>query len=328
MEPKNPFSKTFKTSPLTLDRILEGRPIAAQDSPLFKLPVEILSEIIKYIESDRESLAALAFVNSDCRQLARSCQFANVVLDESERSNQLFDVLVREATERSMSITEGRLTHQPSLGACIRYITSSKHPYNNETDVIYGFDAISTGENEGNNEDNKSIYDPNLGLGFTSLPHLETINWMTQVEVERRMLTSLKGSTVRHLKLHGYIDPETLPVELEGKTKILWPLLSLDIDLHLARYLPEKKRESFEPSPFFNSLFQACSSTLRFLKFSYRHLYCAVHLTAKYPHLYSLNLGPRILLGDSTLRDFLQSPRLSTLLLISAANRQGSAWTR
>lgn len=322
MDPKNPFSKAFKASPLTLDRILEGKPIAAQDCPLFRLPLEILSEIIKYIESDRETLATLALVNSDCRQLARSCQFANVVLDDSERSKHLFDVLIREAAERSMSITEGGLTRQPSLGACIRYITSSNQHRDDKTDVTDGLRAISIGENKGNNEDNKSIDDPSLGLVFTSLPHLEMINWTTQVAVEHHVFTSLRASTVRHLKLHGHIDPEILAFELEGKT--LWPLLSLDINIRKAPYIPDKEVGWFEASPFFSSLFQACSSTLQFLKFSYQVRFSQLYITATFPHLRSLVLRQHgQIVHGSTLRSFLQSQQLSTFFIDF-----GQSWTR
>lgn len=229
MNPTNPFSKKFKSSPLTLDRILEGRPIAAQDSPLLRLPVMILSDIIKYMDS--ESLESLALVNSDCRQLARSCQFANVDMDYSVRSHHLFGLLVREATARS--ITKDRLTPQPSLGACIRYINLSSDHYHDEVDAIDELRARPLGEGEGDDDDNTdrllstdewrnltqdmltkvwSIYDPTLILVLTSLPHLEIINWTSGVTVDCHLLTSLKASTVKHLSFVVSWNPKIWPL--------------------------------------------------------------------------------------------------------------------
>ncbi|KAL3445046.1 hypothetical protein BJX65DRAFT_310202 [Aspergillus insuetus] len=76
-------------APLTPDRVMEGRPFAARDSRLFKLPLEILSFIIRYLDGDKQSLASLALVNSDCRQLARSCQFQTIVFESSPSSTHL-----------------------------------------------------------------------------------------------------------------------------------------------------------------------------------------------------------------------------------------------
>ncbi|KAL4992076.1 hypothetical protein BDW68DRAFT_106475 [Aspergillus falconensis] len=64
--------------PLWLDQVMEGRPIALRDSRLLNLPSESLSAIVGYTKSDKETLASLALVNSDCRQLARSCQSRDV----------------------------------------------------------------------------------------------------------------------------------------------------------------------------------------------------------------------------------------------------------
>jgi hypothetical protein len=55
--------------PLTFDRVMENRP-PTTTARLFKMPIEILALILKYVDSS--FLAALALVNSNCGQLARS----------------------------------------------------------------------------------------------------------------------------------------------------------------------------------------------------------------------------------------------------------------
>ncbi|KAK5656034.1 hypothetical protein OQA88_5173 [Cercophora sp. LCS_1] len=62
--------------PIQLSKVMEGRPIASS-SHLLKLPSTILSDIVQCLEDDSRTLASLALVNTDCRQLARTCQFKN-----------------------------------------------------------------------------------------------------------------------------------------------------------------------------------------------------------------------------------------------------------
>ncbi|KAF4988685.1 hypothetical protein F66182_16686, partial [Fusarium sp. NRRL 66182] len=168
MDVTDPFSNKFRPPPLTLDRVLEGRPIVAQDSPLLRLPVMILSDIIKYIETDMETLKSLALVNSDCRQLAQSCQFAIVNLDYSIRSYRLFGALIREATERS--ITKDSVTRQPSIGACIRYLTASSKHSRDESNMIARMRPRAA--NEGDDEDEDDEDDDEDDDGF-DLFHIE-----------------------------------------------------------------------------------------------------------------------------------------------------------
>ncbi|KAF6804438.1 hypothetical protein CMUS01_14845 [Colletotrichum musicola] len=82
--------------PLLFTKVMEGRPAASQ-SLLFRLPPEILGDIMDLIADEKPSLATLALVNSDCRQLARSSQFAVVTFDYSPASRQLAQLLSTEA---------------------------------------------------------------------------------------------------------------------------------------------------------------------------------------------------------------------------------------
>jgi hypothetical protein len=53
----HPFAEDFAPSRLPLDRVIEGRQMTARDS---RLPVEILSVIIRYIDVDKVALASRA----------------------------------------------------------------------------------------------------------------------------------------------------------------------------------------------------------------------------------------------------------------------------
>ena len=85
---------------LLLDRVLEGR-APASSAPLLHLPVEILALIVQKIPDD--CLAPFAFVNSDCRQLARSRQFANLLFDYSPKAVDIIERLLMEDEERRAS---------------------------------------------------------------------------------------------------------------------------------------------------------------------------------------------------------------------------------
>jgi hypothetical protein len=119
LEENGPFQRDTVPIPISFDRVLEHR-APKSTSAFLRVPIEILGLILGY--ADSPSLAALALVNSDCRQLARSRQFADVCLDYSESSEALVRLLVSEAGERRMN---NGSTSLPSLGACIRRLTVS-----------------------------------------------------------------------------------------------------------------------------------------------------------------------------------------------------------
>ncbi|KAE8547738.1 hypothetical protein EYB25_009531 [Talaromyces marneffei] len=326
MHPGNPFLSTYKKSPLTLDRLLEGRPIAAQNSSLLNLPVEILSEIVKYIETDKSSLASLALVNSDCRQLARSCQFRDVLIDFSPRSSYILGVLIREATERMR--TKDRLTRRPALGACVRYMTTNLTHYWKERKAMRP--KISEGEastdraafqqwmelsgNVSTRIDH--VYDPSLLLVITTLPHLEILDWDKVADINPYFLDSLGASTVKHLKFEGNLDSDNMAMQLEDGAS--WPLLSLDIHVKWD-FGYRWERETVDASPFWNGLFQACCSTLRILKCTHIQIHRredkAISFNAHFPHLQFLFIQYDMPISQPSLISLLQSPRLSTLVI-------------
>ncbi|KAH8114245.1 hypothetical protein DFH11DRAFT_1596745 [Phellopilus nigrolimitatus] len=102
--------------PLAFDRVNEGRPVSSNYPPLQKLPFELLSDIVEYF--DAADLASLALVDRDCRQLARSVQFASVRFTFSPGSIMLVHLLLQEGELRS----RGQHIQYP-LGPCVRRLT-------------------------------------------------------------------------------------------------------------------------------------------------------------------------------------------------------------
>ena len=333
MDLKHPLASDFMPSPLTLDRVMEGRPIAAQDSRLLNLPVEILSVIIRYIDMDKEALASLALVNSDCRQLARSCQFRSVVINFSPTSSCVLGILIREAAERFRS--ENGLTRRPSLGACIRRIkTSSDHYWkeiramkprasedheNNAGENGLGgtFSIDQWRESVGNMATRMThIYDPSLILVISTLPHLAVLEWSKGTVIDHHLLDSLATSTVKHLKLHGSLDSEHIALQIDGGAS--WPLVTLDIDIDW-EFTFHYRRSSADSSSLWNSFFQACSSTLQSLKLGHRQFLRSqdkpISFTAEFPRLRFLQIGYETKVSEPALRSLLRYEQLSTLVV-------------
>lgn len=102
-----------KPRPVLLDVVIGDRPRASQ-SKFLQMPAEILADIVYLLADDRETLAALALVNSDCRQLSRTCQFAEVHFDYSAPKRQLFHEIASDS--------------QSSIGVCVRKIKFASHP--------------------------------------------------------------------------------------------------------------------------------------------------------------------------------------------------------
>lgn len=86
--------------PLSFDRVNPGQP-PISTAPLFKLPDEILGEVIQYVPPS--FLARVALANRDFRQLARSRHFASVQLDCSDISMDLVETLLAEEREEVAS---------------------------------------------------------------------------------------------------------------------------------------------------------------------------------------------------------------------------------
>lgn len=102
---------------------MEGMPPTAGNCYLFQIPSEILTQIVGYLADSMPDLASLALVNSDCRQLARSCQFRVVTFDGGPWFDSgILALLLCDAYERRQNCEQLGHTRKPSIGACIRRV--------------------------------------------------------------------------------------------------------------------------------------------------------------------------------------------------------------
>jgi F-box domain len=194
--------------PVSFDRSMEGRSPSTA-APLFKLPYEILSMILQFV--DHPSLSSLALVNSDCRQMARSAQFHSVCFNYSPQSWQLLQLLSNESKERSSN--NGR-TSSPAIGACIRRITVATQPL-----YIGQIHQIELSEEFTNLDED--IQDERMGKATEAyelylellsdvlsmsqaLPHIELLDWEDRWSPPRLFFDHLPQSKIQHLKLYAF----------------------------------------------------------------------------------------------------------------------------
>lgn len=303
---------------LSLEYIMEGRPYAAQDSPLFKLPLEILDQIFTYLDvgSPRQpDLASLALVNSDCRQIARARQFKSVHLWSFQCARPgLVALLLEEASLREQNPLG--LTPSPSLGVCIRRLIVHQEPGRVESSAL-----------------------PIL----RSLPHLDSS--VSYGHYSQRYLDTLVRSTARHVELRL-----TLTTDMPC-ARGPWPIQHLELDM---LYVPNQPMRLEPPqalnftdpqihrldaSQYFSNMLQACASTLRSLTLRYNtelyyaennsnsqreHLFTPKAFTPQLPALEYLDLTqfrPIGGLDQSAIRSLVSTSHLLKTLIINVDTR-------
>lgn len=119
--PETPSTNINTSSPIhhgfQRDRSpLHHRPMSP--FPIFKVSEECVGQIMSYLGGS--DLAALALVDKDCRQLARTRQFSSVLINFSTGSMAILNTLVSEARVRAGNPAG---PHRWRLGACIRQMS-------------------------------------------------------------------------------------------------------------------------------------------------------------------------------------------------------------
>jgi hypothetical protein len=257
--------------PLAFDRAMEGR-APTSDSALFKLPVEVLGHILEFV--DPSCLSSLALVNRDCRQLARSRQFAAVHLDYSPSSVALTHFLVSETNERMVN---NGSTSLPSLGACIRRMTVAT----SQAILRQRFDIPKmdyTGDDEAYMDHTKAeapkwqvaytaveeVYLPMVKIILChgpTLPHLEYLDWEDGVNLSTSFYHDLACSSIQHLKLYRPVIDHDFEIILpQSHVYRGWPLRTLHMEWgwNLRANLPLTARLSA-------SVLRLCAPTLETL---------------------------------------------------------------
>ena len=264
---KDDYGKeTVPPRPLLFDRVSEGRePVSG--SKLLRLPLEILALVIE--KTPKASLASLALVNSDCRQLARSRQFTSLQFDYSDNTLGIIDKLQGEAVERS---NNDGLTGKPALGPCIRRLTIATHSgwvnYHHEIELSESFNALpkieqskrlTTACNAFFGSYLNSIYD--LLSDRTVLPHLELLDWEDMINMQPASFNAFANSTIQHLKLGRVRVDKVFSIQPpQSQPSRSWPLQSLYLEI-----IPAMNNRDLDVSRLCTSILQICAPTLQSL---------------------------------------------------------------
>ena len=252
-------------NPLSIDRVMEGKQLASQ-SRLLALPVEILGSIMQHLSS--RDMQVLAFVNSDCRQLARSHQFKSVLLDYKPRCTSMLLKLLDEGVSRLRYLAEGRAPGENSLGSCIRRLTVSTDPawiLRPNGIAAQEFDELDdAAQDELLSTASKAYYDSYLKmieavLRSRAMPNLELLNWEDKAVLPKSLFQAIAKSRIQHLRLFRVQVDEDFEAEIPQNH--CWPLRTLHLEVRWNLF--EKKRST---SPLILSILRSCAPTLESLK--------------------------------------------------------------
>ncbi|KAL7925796.1 hypothetical protein ACQKWADRAFT_200950 [Trichoderma austrokoningii] len=276
---------------LLLDIIMQGRKRESR-CRLFQMPAEILADIVDLLADDKPALASLALANSDCRYLARSCQFAEIHFDYGIQSHKLLMHLAQEAL-RGLDLTTTTTTRNTfPIGVCVRRVTFASRPecvitcHGELYDSIFSerADSFSQEQRDKLRQEANAHYIALRKLSTfvvtRAMPNLEAFTWEDPFSVDSDFLKDVSRCSAQHIKLKRFKIDKPWLVE-PPLTPARWPLRSLDLDVELAHRWDadqlESERTSIEElndsnpiSGFFETLFQRCAATLESL--SWRHM--------------------------------------------------------
>jgi hypothetical protein len=312
--------------PLSVERVMENRPFKST-APLLQLASEILGIILSYVDSD--SLGSLALVNSDCRQLARSRQFASVCFDYSNATLGLISLLLHEKTSRN-PLNNILGSNVGAIGPCIRRLTVATNPgwvtYRHDVELSSEFTALEQSvrdERLARASDAFSLYKRGIETILSSraaLPHLELLDWEDMVPLEQSFFNSLTTSSIQHLKLFRVSVNQEFEVA-QPAVSDRWNLRTLNMDILWSI----KRLGEGSTSPLCASFLQSCSHSLETLVW---HQVTPENYTfgsnpAKFPRFEKLrNLGLGfVTFGNSGTVNALLEPSLSVLDLKFSSDR-------
>lgn len=271
-----------KRGPLLLDKTLNGLPRpGASSSRLLSLPADILAEIVACLSSDGPALTKLALVNGTCRQLARSCQFADICFNYSPASQNLIRVLLSEATHSNNG------TPKPSIGPCIRRLTvrTDREWVATFHAEVYDHASGMQRESERYTEEQKQdlldaashtffgVYIPALLQAIkTAMPNLEAVVWSDISVVDVEFFAAItQPPSLRHLKL-AHMPMEELVGLGPLFTSSALPLVSLEMGVGWGGNMftdpASYERSTLPISPLLDSLFRLCAPTLQSLRWA------------------------------------------------------------
>ena len=315
---KDEFGKNLVPPlPLSVDRVFEGRR-PASNARLIQLPFEILAQIIQAVPMS--SISRFALVNSDCRQLARSRQFASLHFDYSDRSLEIIEHLTKESGER---LSQGGFTKKSALGPCIRRITVATHPgwvtRRHNVELSETFNALPK---EVRSERMVAACNAYFGSYVASiqllladrtvLPHLELLDWEDNVSLQQSFFDAIVNSTIQHLKIYrASIDKLFTISPPQTQPSRIWPLRSFHLELTPAL----TTAFNLNVSRLCTSLLHLCAPTLESLTWD-DCLGRSVRtngngLTPRFPSLRHLRISQLNFKDDALLRELVHDELIS-----------------
>lgn len=199
--------------------------------PLFKLSEEAVGRILSYLTG--ADLAALALVDKDCRQLARTRQFRSVWLNFSTASMELLTLLVEEGCER-IARTYGSGHNRWRLGSCIQRITiaceSPPKEKEEKQSSIRTWVESRMRSNAAVELHTSHINALDLVLRV-AVPNLEFLDWKDRVPLTPLIVDSIISSRITKLELHSVILREDFDLDLDrfGQVECRLRCLLLDV---------------------------------------------------------------------------------------------------
>lgn len=233
--------------------VTEKRGPYTQDCKLFKLPDDILAEILEWLIAMRVDFRPLALASRDFRQFARSHQFRVVTFDGSDRC--LVGILAQlkaEAVERQQGFG---LTQKPSIGACIRIVS-----------INTGVQVLRHKSKKGRREEfeikfaarlDKSHY-PLIRSVIASLPKLDVLNF-SGVTLSQSLVDNFVGHPIERVTL----DAKMTAVRPRMKAGVSWPISRLSLKLSVGKGSPQNC------SLYWEDILRLCAPTLEQLSMSH-----------------------------------------------------------
>lgn len=285
---------------------MEIHEVKAKDCIVFRLPDEIIANIVRHLIDSRVDFGSLALVNQDFRQLARACQFRAVTFDGSNRCyNGILALLNSEAFERMQNRSYHGQTQRPSVSACVRKVVVNDCGGLSELKPVYG--PFKYLEREGKVFVRSREYrDPIIHLVIPSLPNLTTLVF-SGVILSQNFFNSLVGSTADTVMLEAGITA----ICPRMRAGVSWPIRSLTLKL------PNAADHPGNLSLYWESILRLCSPGLERLSlwsYSYSFEARSLSFNLKFPQLTYLDIKWVVPIDHSALQSLLlTSQQLSHL---------------
>lgn len=188
--PFDPRYEQMRTTKAVSQRRVFGSQKRDQ-SQLLNLPDEILGQIIELVAKPENGryLSQLALVNRECRQLARSHQFADIFVLRTEKCKEFFRYVLQEVKPDNSKPAGWNLG--PSIGACIRRLSIAV-----DKELRFGYGRSKDEDWEQRCKQWHQFID-DLALAIeTAMPNLERVYWMGAAELE--IQPRLFGAILQH----------------------------------------------------------------------------------------------------------------------------------